>query len=523
MITPEQLSKLEKNQVVELYEKLNIDLTAEIINMLQKDEILTLSKSQLKKKIKKDEDEMFFIALGILQGIESKKTNAMKNVFNEVLDRSLEDYVKSSDIFNNSKTVHELIKKSSKLIDNALMEASGELKEENKKIAEANKNIYSKVLKDLYQNVSSGKYTYNEAMHKAINELTEKGIVLKSKDGKQIRLETAIRQNLFTHLHYSANELAEQVGKEIGADGVWIGPTSRCRPGHIPINGVKMSLKEFKDYAYLTEEYNCMHQVNYIIMDLFEPPYSKKELKDINDHVEENYKKIQKANYYERQIRKKKEEVAILKKADNTKSITQELLKRKEQELINAKNKYRGYCYANNLKYDEKRIWKAGYDSDFPIKNTHIDLTLKEKYAVNQYASFGSYIYNEKLRKGYKLTTTEKSIIDNLDKALIKMPIYKGTVIRDIEIPKHEMNSFLDDYKIGSIKTEKAFTSTSKKSVYNDKANVRMKIISKTGRNMIKYNDAEKEILFERNTKFKIINVDIDDSFNVKIELEEVK
>lgn len=49
-----------------------------------------------------------------------------------------------------------------------------------------------------------------------------------------------------------------------------------------------------------------------------------------------------------------------------------------------------------------------------------------------------------------------------------------------------------------------------------------MTIKSKTGKNLVKYNEAEKEILFKRNSKFRVIKVDTSDEFYVRINLEEV-
>lgn len=50
-----------------------------------------------------------------------------------------------------------------------------------------------------------------------------------------------------------------------------------------------------------------------------------------------------------------------------------------------------------------------------------------------------------------------------------------------------------------------------------------MLIKSKKGRDISEYNEQEQEVLFTRNSKFKVLKVDTNDDFYVRIELEEVE
>ena len=123
-----------------------------------------------------------------------------------------------------------------------------------------------------------------------------------------------------------------------------------------------MSKKEFEKYEYLTQDPNCYHVVNYVVGDLFEEPYTKEELRKINANADKVYETRQKQNYYARQIRNKKEEVATLNKSDKRNNATNEELIKAKKELRNAQMKFRQYSKSNGLEVDYTLTWKAGYN-----------------------------------------------------------------------------------------------------------------------------------------------------------------
>nr|DAV95418.1 MAG TPA: minor capsid protein [Caudoviricetes sp.] len=136
------------------------------------------------------------------------------------------------------------------------------------------------------------------------------------------------------------------------------------------------------------------------------------------------------------------------------------------------------------------------------------ELTPDEESAIMRYIGSDSYKINEPLRNGTELTQDQKEWIKVLDRALEKMPVYEGEVTRSLSFQlrgKEALQEFLDSYRTGDIKTYKAYTSTTVGDTYNSNGEVQIKIISKTGRDIRKFNEGEQEILFERNKKFKIV------------------
>ena len=145
------------------------------------------------------------------------------------------------------------------------------------------------------------------------------------------------------------------------------------------------------------------------------------------------------------------------------------------------------------------------------------DLTDDEAAALNSYVSSESYKINEKLRSGAKLTDDEQRMVDNLDSALQKMPKYEGIVYRSLD--SSVMSNPEEFWKIHTpnrIVNYKSFTSSST-SVYDKNMNIQMIIKSKNGKDIRGYNSNEQEILFGRNSVFKVTNV-----INNTIYMEEV-
>ena len=155
-------------------------------------------------------------------------------------------------------------------------------------------------------------------------------------------------------------------------------------------------------------------------------------------------------------------------------------------------------------------------------ENTVNKLTSDEKYAITEYISPTAYTLNDSLRNDIPLNATQEKIVKDLDRALDKMDNYVGDVTRSVWIESEDIEYFLRDYQVGNIITNKSYISSTIGDTYNPEAKVQMFINSKTGKNITKYNKAEKEILFKRGSKFKVLDIDRTDDYFVKIFLNEV-
>ena len=62
-----------------------------------------------------------------------------------------------------------------------------------------------------------------------------------------------------------------------------------------------------------------------------------------------------------------------------------------------------------------------------------------------------------------------------------------------------------------------SFTSTTTLGSYQDNPEARLKILSQKGVDLRKYNQEEGEILFSRNSKFKVIDIQIENNIKLYI------
>lgn len=144
-----------------------------------------------------------------------------------------------------------------------------------------------------------------------------------------------------------------------------------------------------------------------------------------------------------------------------------------------------------------------------------------QKYALMKYVSSESYILNDALRNGWKLTNDQKKWIIDLDTALDKLPKYKGTVTRSVDFSSEEQTkAFADRYQIGKAITEKQYISTTKGEIYQPDAKVQLYIVNSTqGHDLGKFNQRENEILYKRNAKFKVLEkVQRDGVYHIELE-----
>lgn len=134
-------------------------------------------------------------------------------------------------------------------------------------------------------------------------------------------------------------------------------------------------------------------------------------------------------------------------------------------------------------------------------------LSFEERQAVTNYISSDSFKINESLREGKQLSEYDEQFVRNLDSALSKRPTYSGDTTRDLFFYSEKAKQdFVDSFKYTEPRDFKEYLSATLNKSYNDKANVRLHIQSENGKNITSFNLEEKEILFERNSSFYVID-----------------
>ena len=166
------------------------------------------------------------------------------------------------------------------------------LKDENgNKIFKNLKKTYNDLIDEAVFNVTTGTTDYQSSMRGVMKQLADSGVKIHEekvgyKSGYNVRIDSAVRQNVLTGVRQVNLEVQKQVGREYGANGIEISAHSPCAEDHLPIQGKQYSNAEFKKLNASLErpigEYNCRHFVFSIVLGVNQPSYTNKMLNKMN-------------------------------------------------------------------------------------------------------------------------------------------------------------------------------------------------------------------------------------------------
>lgn len=256
-------------------------------------------------------------------------------------------------------------------------------------------DTYNRILDEAVLNVGQGVDTFDSAMTRIMKDIGGSGLkTLDFENGRSIRLDSMVRQNLQGALRNLHNQNQELFGKEFDSDGVEISVHLNPAPDHTEAQGRQFSNDEYKklqttgvakDYTgkkinlhkenkYNKEansfrpisEYNCYHYIFAIILGVSKPNYSEKELQDIinnsNKKVEIDgkeytiYECTQLQRGLEKRIREQKD-IQILAKASDNK----ELIADAQNKITQLTRKYKELSNISGLPTKMQRLRVSGY------------------------------------------------------------------------------------------------------------------------------------------------------------------
>lgn len=523
MLSPEYLNQIEFNDVVELYNKLNIDITADIIERVsQMQEITSTTREQLKIILETNGTEIFNEALEKTSMLTAETKEALRILFKNMAKEDMQGYKK---LFEYRDKPFKLSETQYKILNQGLKQTNKTLKNLTNTIAFQSKEMYVNTVDEAYKKVVTGAFDYNTAINQAVQKLADKGITLKDKAGRNVQLEVAVRRNIFAGIQETANNINRDIEAELGCDGYEVTAHIGARPTHTIAQGKQYALTKENANKYnvgywydtvdgetieeLWNDYNCRHSYFGIILGISEPVYTDKELKELKNATLKldgkeipYYEATQKQRQLENAIRKTKRSIQTLEKAEQDTTVQRISLNQLQKQLTD-------FCKETGLEKDYSRM-----------KIATNKLTKNEQYSINKYISSDFYVINEKLRNNQELTRDEINLVSNLDRALDKLSNYKGLVTRSLEIKnKEELEKFLNEYQINNIVSYAGYTSTTAGERYNNNSNIELYIYSQNGKDMIKYNMQEQEILYKRNSKFKVKEIEfLNNTYQILLE-----
>jgi len=250
-------------------------------------------------------------------------------------------------------------------------------------LRDKNGNMYYKPLRDVYNdlideavyNVSIGVKDYQSAMRNVIRQLADSGVKIHEEkvayeSGYNRRIDSSVRQNVLTGIRKINIGVQEQVGYELGANGVEISAHSPCADDHLFINGQQFSRKEFEKINSNLErpvgEYNCRHFVFSIILGVNKPSFTKRQLEEMRreslSKVEyegktyTKYEATQVQRKLETAIRKQKDRQIVARASGDKEEVGKAQLK-----ISQLTNKYNDFSKKAGLDTYKNRMSVSGY------------------------------------------------------------------------------------------------------------------------------------------------------------------
>ena len=230
--------------------------------------------------------------------------------------------------------------------------------------------------------VIDGKTDFYSAMRKSVLELGGSGARVEYPNGLTRRLDTVVRQNMLYNAKMSSREYNQQIGKELGCDGIEVSFSANPRPTHRfmegrqfcngkskKINGVHFDgVEDTRDaesgqnVLESLDDYNCNHRETPIICGVSEPAYSPQELSrlkaenerqfTIGNSTGDGYYWSQRMRHLEAETRNAKDQINALKAFGNSEPQIAYLNKK----IKSYRAKYNEICDATGIKPDYRRM-----------------------------------------------------------------------------------------------------------------------------------------------------------------------
>lgn len=364
MLSPEYLSLIEFNDVVNIYNKLNIEIMSDIINRVsQMQDITETTKKQLEILKQTNGTEIFNETLEKTSMLTAETKKALKDLFNDMVIEDIQGY---KELYQYRNKPFKLSITQYRILNQGLKQTNRLLKNMTNTIAFQSKQTYVEAIDKAYMQVVSGAFDYATAINNTCQELANKGITLKDKLGRDVQLEVAVRRNVLSGIHETANNINRDIEDYLGCDGYEVTAHIGARPTHAEAQGKQYAINKedatkykvglWSDVSSLWEEYNCRHTYFGIILGVSDPIYEKEELKELKDAtVTLNGKEVpyyeatQKQRQIENAIRKQKRAVQTLEKSNKDASI-------EKSQLTKLQRKYQDFCKETGLEKDYSRI-----------------------------------------------------------------------------------------------------------------------------------------------------------------------
>lgn len=404
-------------------------------------------------------------------------------------------------------------------------------------------DYYNEYLDQAMIEITSGAFDYNTVIRHVVSQMTNSGLRTIEFSGKTSRCDVAARRALMTGISQLTARITEFNAAKLGTEYFEVDWHSGARPSHRVWQGKVWSKQQLIDVCGLGTGpgllgWNCYHEYYPFFPGISERNYTDDWLEEQNRKEDVPkafrgkeytlYEATQRQRYLETCLRAQRQKVKLLQDAGADPD-TVTLAQCKYQARL---DEYAEFSRTMGLQEQRERIYydlqgriapgQKAYENYLRKKSAAtlakkekvdiLELSEEEMGVLLQYKSFESYLVNDALRtSGFEgLDAQKKAFVETLDRALQKMKRYQGDLLRTVDFsdsPDQEaLEAFLKVYIPDNVVIIPQYWSTSKSEGYNDSASVKIYISNaKHGRDISDIGLDEEEVLYERNTAFRVI------------------
>lgn len=545
MLTPEYIDHI-PDRVVSLYADLEIRILEDMARRISKMELFTKTAQWQMWRLEQIGAEREFILYHL-----QRLTGKTQGEINELLVEAGEEALQYDDQIYRAAGLNPKAVRDSEALTKIIKAGADKTMRLFENLTSTTANTASRqfenALDAAYMDLISGAFSYQDAVKSAVKSLSKAGIdAIIYPSGHTDKIDVAVRRAVLTGVNQTAARMQIARADEMECDLVETTAHVGARPEHMLWQGKVFSRsgksRKYPDFVKSTGYgtgpglcgWNCRHSFFPYFEGLSERAYSRYKRKEYehktvtyNGQSLPYYDATQQQRYLERQIRRWKREYMAMDAAGlDTSEASAKLAawRAKQKDFLEQTGLYEDNFRSQVHGFGRKQAARARAQAErkkITKPSLSAILNNNEESAILRYISGESYSLNAKLRNGIKLTSSESIQISTLDSALNKMPKYKGLVERSLILEKEDLIAFAESHTVGTEVLYPAFTSASVGGEYHESSTVLLRIKSKTGRDLRKYNNEEQEVLFSRNCRFHILSAKIENKVIV-LEMEEV-
>ncbi len=232
----------------------------------------------------------------------------------------------------NPKAIKHISPTMRRTITAALKKTCTEAVNLTKTTANTSQSLYISTCDLAHMQISSGAFTYQQAIANAIKHAAKQGVTVSYPSGHVSSLDVAVRRSVLTGVNQTAGKLQEMRSDEAGVDLMEITAHAGAREEHAAWQGKIVSKSGRKGYLSLMDigygsvtgfmGANCRHNWHMFFEGISKRAYTDEMLQEMNNHTVtyngetmKEYDAIQMQRRYERGIRQSKQELVMLDEA----------------------------------------------------------------------------------------------------------------------------------------------------------------------------------------------------------------